>query len=96
MKRIFFAMVFMSVFILPLGAQDYNYGNKADFDNDFQSATRMAPYGSEAAAGTDLLVKDTLTVIHKENMAILDEIAKLHKESADLRKDVKTIKGQVE
>lgn len=96
MKRIFFVLIFMAVFILPLGAQDYS--NKADFDNDFQNATKMTSFGngSEAAAGTDLLVKDTLTVIHRENMAILDEIAKLHKEIADLRKDVKTIKGQVE
>ena len=96
MKRVFIVLVFMSVFILPLGAADYNYNNKADFDNDFQNATKMAPYGSEASGGTDLLVKDTLSVLHRENMAILDEIAKLHKEIADLRKDVKTIKGQVE
>jgi hypothetical protein len=78
----------MSVFIFPLWAQDY--------DNDFQNATKMAAYGTESAGGTDLLVRDTTSVLHRENMAILDELAKLHKEIADLKKDVKAIKGQVE
>lgn len=94
MKRIFMVLVFMSAFLLPLKAQDYN--NKADFDADFQDATKMAPYGTESAGGTDLLVKGTTSVLHRENMAILDELAKLRKEIADLKKDVKAIKGQVE
>jgi len=86
-------LVFMSVFLLPLKAQDYN---KADFEGDFQAATKMATSGTEAANGTDLLVKGTTGVLHRENMAILDELAKLRKEIADLKKDVKAIKGQVE
>ena len=56
----------------------------------------MNSSGNEAAKGTDVLVKDTTNVLHREHLAILDELAKLHKEIADLRKDVKTIKGQVE
>ena len=93
MKRIFFVLVVMSVFIPPLGAQDYN---NADFDSDFQAATKMPKYARGEYVGTDLLVKNTTDALHKEHMAILDEIAKLHKEIADLKKDVKTIKGQVE
>jgi len=93
-KKVFMVFMFISAFILPLGAQDY--GGNADFDSDFQSATKMAPSGTEAAKGTDVLVRDTTNILHREHMAILDEIAKLHKEIADLKKDVKTIKGQVE
>ncbi len=95
MKRIFFVLVFMSVFVFPLAAQDYGK-NDTSFDSDFQSATQMNSSGNEAAKGTDVLVKDTTNVLHREHLAILDELAKLHKEIADLRKDVKTIKGQVE
>jgi len=92
-KGIFFALIFMSVFILPLGAQNYN---NADFDSGFQAAIKMDRYARGEYVGTDLLVKNTADVLHKENMAILDELAKLHKEIADLKKDIKTIKGQVE
>ena len=93
MKRVFFVLVVMSVFILPLGAQDYN---NADFDSDFQAATKMDPYGRGEYVGTDLLVKNTADALHRENMAILNELAKLHKEIADLKKDIKAIKSQVE
>jgi len=88
-------LAFMTAFLLPLNAQDYNSSN-AGFDSDFQNATKLAPDGTEAAKGTDLLVRDTANVLHRENMAILDEIAKLRKDIADLKKDVKAIKGQVE
>lgn len=94
MKRAFMVLAFVSVFLLPLKAQDYN--NNAAFDTDFKNAVKMAPYGTEAAGGTDLLIRDTTSVLHREQLAILDELAKLRKEIADLKKDVKAIKGQVE
>jgi len=87
-------LTFMSVFLLPLKAQDYN--NNTAFDADFKNAVKMAPYSAEAAGGTDLLIKDTTSVLHREQLAILDELAKLRGEIADLKKDVKAIKGQVE
>lgn len=93
MKRIFFALILMSVIVLPLAAQDYK---SSDFDAAFQDATKMTLSGVEAAKGTDLLVRDTASVLHREQMAILDELAKLHKEIADLKKDIKAIKSQVE
>lgn len=94
MKRAFMVLAFVSVFLLPLKAQDYN--NNTAFDTDFKNAVKMAPSSTEAAGGTDLLIKDTTSVLHREQLAILDELAKLRKEIADLKKDVKAIKGQVE
>ncbi|MFA5338922.1 MAG: hypothetical protein WC317_02095 [Candidatus Omnitrophota bacterium] len=93
MKRVFFALILMSVIILPLAAQD---NKSSDFDAAFQDATQMSPAGNEGARGTDILIRDTTSVLHREQMAILDELAKLRKEIADLKKDIKTIKGQVE
>ncbi len=95
MKRVFFALILMSVSVLPLGAQDYGQENNS-FDSDFEAAIKMPKYARGEYVGTDLLVKNTSDALHKEHMAILDEITKLHKEIADLRKDVKAIKGQVE
>lgn len=95
MKRIFTVLAFMTAFLLPLSAQDYNSGSTS-FDSDFRNATKLAPDGTEAAKGTDLLVRDTTSVLHREHVAILEELAKLRKDIADLKKDVKAIKGQVE
>ncbi len=95
MKRIFFALIFMLVFVLPSVAQD-NGKDNSSLDSDFDAATKMPRYARGEYVGTDLLVKNTSDALHKEHMAILDELAKLHKELADLKKDVKTIKGQVE
>jgi hypothetical protein len=66
----------------------------ADFDSDYSDAAQVR--GSEAVKGTDLLVRDTTSVLHSEHMAILDELAKLRKEIADMKKDVRDTKDQVE
>jgi len=92
-KKILIVLLFLSVSLLPLKAEE---SYKADFESDFQNATKLAPDGSEAARGTDLMIRDTTSVLHREHMAILDELAKLHKEIADMKKNVKYIKGQVE
>lgn len=93
MKKFFITLLFLSVLLVPVKAQEVY---KADFDSDFQSAIKLAPDGTEAAKGTDLFIRDTTSVLHREHMAILEELAKLRKEIADMRKDVKSIKGQVE
>jgi len=92
-RKIFVVLAVCLFCAVSLRADDIS---KADFDGEFQDATKMAASGTEAAKGTDLLIRDTTGVLHREQMAILDELAKLHKEIADLKKDVKTIKGQVE
>ncbi|MFA5147526.1 MAG: hypothetical protein WC491_00200 [Candidatus Omnitrophota bacterium] len=66
----------------------------ADFDGAYSDAAQIR--GSEAVKGTDLLVRDTTSVLHREHMAILDELAKLRKEIADMKKDVRDTKDQVE
>ncbi len=66
----------------------------ADFDSDYSDAAQVR--GSEAVKGTDLLVRDTTRVLHRENMAILKALAELRKEIADMKKDVKDTKDTVE
>jgi hypothetical protein len=78
---------------LPFAAEAGDI-NTADFDSDYSDAAQLR--GSEAVKGTDLLVRDTTSVLHREHMAILDELAKLRKEIADIKKDVKDTKDQVE
>ncbi|MFA5164735.1 MAG: hypothetical protein WC481_04155 [Candidatus Omnitrophota bacterium] len=73
------------------GAADIN---TADFDSDYSDAAQVR--GSEAVKGTDLLVRDTTSVLHREHMAILQALAELRKEIADMKKDVKDTKDQVE
>jgi len=69
----------------------------ADYDAEFSGATQMTGRtASGAVKDTDYLVKGTTTVLHEENMAILAEIGKLHKEIADLKKDIKDVKDMVE
>ncbi len=66
----------------------------ADFESQYSDAALIR--GSEAVKGTDLLVRDITYVLHKENMAILGELERLRKEIADIKKDVKDTKDQVE
>lgn len=66
----------------------------ADFENQYSDAALIR--GSEAVKGTDLLVRDITYVLHKENMAILSELEKLRKDIADIKKDVKSTRDQVE
>ncbi len=84
----------MAVFVAApfyAGAADID---TADFDSDYSDAAQVR--GSEAVKGTDLLVRDTTRVLHRENMAILQALAELRKEIADMKKDVKDTKDQVE
>lgn len=92
MKGIF-SVVLVFCLALPFAAKAADY-NTADFDSQFSDAALVR--GSEAVKGTDLLVRDITSVLHKEHMALLEEITKLEGQIADLKKDVKDIKDQVE
>ena len=93
MKKIFAVLFAISAAGSCAFAQDYD---KADFESQMNNATRMAAYGTEALRGSDILIRDTTRVLHNENMAILDELAKLRKAIADMKKDVRDTKDQVE
>jgi hypothetical protein len=89
-----FKFLFLAVCVAApfyAGAADIN---TADFDSDYSDAAQVR--GSEAVKGTDLLVRDTTSVLHREHMAILQALAELRKEIADMKKDVKDTKDQVE
>lgn len=95
MNRIFLvsALVCFGMFILI--SSSTVFGNDGmNFDDAFANAAQMR--GQEAAMGTDYMVRNTTEVLHQENTAILMEIAKLHKEIADLNEDIKEIKDIVE
>lgn len=85
-----------TIFILVLSSVSLQpaLADVEDYDNDFANASQMK--GSEAARGTDELIRNTTQVLHQENTAILAEIDKLHKEIADLKKDIKDVKDMVE
>ncbi len=69
----------------------------ADFEGEFSNATQMTgKTPSGAIKDTVYLIQSTTKVLHEENMAILAEIDKLHKEIADLKKDIKDVKDMVE
>jgi len=69
----------------------------ADFEGEFANATQMTGRtASGAVKDTDYLVKGTTRVLHEENMAILAEIDKLHKEIAGLKKEIEDVKDIVE
>lgn len=86
-----FILILSSASLQPALADD------EDYDTEFYDATQMTGRtASGAVKDTDYLVKGTTTVLHKENMAILAEIDKLHKEIADLKKDIKDVKDMVE
>lgn len=87
-------MVILSIFVLSSALSQMTAVLSADYDNDFANASQMK--GFEAAKGTDELIRNTTQVLHQENTAILAEIDKLHKEIADLKKDIKEIKDTVE
>jgi len=89
-----FKYLIMAVFIASpfcAGAADID---TADFDSDYSNAAQVR--GSEAVKGTDLLVRDTTRVLHRENMAILKALAELRREIADMKRDVKDTRDQIE
>lgn len=68
-----------------------------DFEGEFTNAAQMTGRAASGAVrDTDYLVEGTTRVLHEENMAILAQIDKLHKEIANLKKDIKEVKDIIE
>lgn len=98
MKKILWVFVALFFTILAIALCKIALAGYADFDADFANASQMrTQMGQEVPVqSTDMLIKGTTGVIHRENMAILAEIDKLHKEIANLKKDIKEVKDTVE
>lgn len=87
----------LGMFFLILASSQTATAATADFENKFTSATNMSGRAASGAVkDTDYLVKGTTRVLHEENMAILAEIDKLHKEIAELKKEIGDVKDIVE
>jgi uncharacterized protein with von Willebrand factor type A (vWA) domain len=94
MKRYF--LVPIVVFLFSAASQMV-LAVDADFESEFADAERMTGRtASGAVKDTDYLVTGTTRVLHEENMAILAQIDKLHKEIADLKKEIEDVREIVE
>ncbi len=64
-----------------------------DYDDEYNNAIRLK--GSRSI-DTDLLIKNTTEVLHKENMKTHAELEKLKKEVEEIKKAIKEVKDILE
>ena len=96
MKKYFLISVVSLLFLISVSSMTL-LAVTADFEGEFANAAQMTGRtASGAVKDTDYLVKGTTRVLHEENMAILAEIDKLHKEIAGLKKEIEDVKDIVE
>lgn len=86
------ALILMSLILFTLLSR-IAITEAIDYDDEFNRATSLK--GSRSI-DTDLLIKNTTEVLHKENMKTHAELEKLRKEIEELKREIERLKDIVE